>query len=138
MVARLLDIDDPSVRVAVAQSRHVVAATRNRLYALVEAERADGSIDAEVALKWNFTEPGWLREAPLDERMTFLECPQTIFRRVLASCRDLPEQAWRRLDDDRTSWNGWYAPTAMSSTSDRCSSSTPTSRVTRCARSSTN
>jgi hypothetical protein len=100
MVARLLDIDDPIVRVAVAQSRHVDAETRNRLYALVEAERADGSIDAEVALNWNFAEPDWLREAPLDERMTYLDCPHAIFRRVLTFCHDLPEEAWRRLDND--------------------------------------
>lgn len=32
--------------------------------------------------------------------MTYLDCQQTIFRRVLASCRDLPEEAWRRLDND--------------------------------------
>ncbi|WP_425246208.1 hypothetical protein [Streptomyces sp. NEAU-NA10] len=100
MVARLLDIDDPAVRVAVAQSRHVDAETRNRLYALVEAERAAGSVAADVALNWSFAEPGWLREAPLDERMAYLDCPYPIFRRVLASCRDLPEEAWRRLDDD--------------------------------------
>jgi hypothetical protein len=100
MVVRLLDIDDPLVRVAAAQSRHVDAETRDRLYALVEAERADGSIEAEVALSWNFAEPGWLREAPLNERMTYLDCQYTTFRRVLASCHDLPEEAWRRLDND--------------------------------------
>jgi hypothetical protein len=100
MVARLLDIDDPLVRVAAAQSRHVDAETRDRLYALVEAERADGSIKAEVALSWNFAEPDWLREAPLDERMTYLDCQYTTFRCVLASCHDLPEEAWRRLDND--------------------------------------
>ncbi|CAM5289602.1 LRV domain-containing protein OS=Streptomyces aurantiogriseus OX=66870 GN=GCM10010251_89450 PE=4 SV=1 [Streptomyces aurantiogriseus] len=100
MVARLLDIDDPAVRVAVAQSRHVDTETRNRLYALVEAERAAGSIAADVALNWNFAEPGWLREVPLDERLTYLDCSYPIFRRVLASCPDLPEEAWRRLDDD--------------------------------------
>ncbi|MEV7864975.1 hypothetical protein AB0P17_02470 [Streptomyces sp. NPDC088124] len=100
MIARLLDIDDPVVRVAVAQSRHVDAATRDRLFALVEAERANGSLDAAVALDWNFAEPDWLREAPLDERMSYLDCRHTIFRRVLASCDDLPEEAWRRLDND--------------------------------------
>lgn len=100
MVARLLDIDDPLVRIAVAQSRHVDAATRDRLYALVEAERADGSIEAEVALNWNFAEPNWLREAPLNERMGYLDCQYTTFRRVLASCHDLPEEAWRQLDND--------------------------------------
>jgi hypothetical protein len=100
MVARLLDIDDPIVRVGVAQSRHVDAETRNRLYALVEAERAEGSVEAEVALTWNFAEPDWLREVPLDERMTYLDCPHAVFRRVLAYCPDLPEEAWRRLDND--------------------------------------
>ena len=100
MVARLLDVDDPNVRVAVAQSRHVDTETRDRLYALVEAEREAGSIAAQVALDWSSTEPSWLRTAPLDERLTYLDCRQPVFRRVLASCRDLPEEAWRRLDDD--------------------------------------
>ncbi|MFV2118878.1 hypothetical protein ACE14D_10715 [Streptomyces sp. Act-28] len=100
MVARLLDIDDPFVRVAVARSRHVDVDTRDRLHALVEAERADGSIEAEVALSRSFAAPDWLREAPLSERMTYLDCRYTTFRCVLASCRDLPEEAWRRLDND--------------------------------------
>ncbi|MFJ2646102.1 hypothetical protein ACIO1C_05145 [Streptomyces sp. NPDC087420] len=43
MVARLLDVDDPVVCVAVALSRHVDIGTRDRLYALVEAERAEGA-----------------------------------------------------------------------------------------------
>ncbi|MES5820566.1 hypothetical protein [Streptomyces sp. RG80] len=90
MVARLLEFDDPMVRAVVAQSRHIDAATRDRLYA----------DEAKAALTWNFTEPGWLREAPLGERLTYLDCPHAIFRRVLAGSRDLPEQAWRRLDDD--------------------------------------
>ncbi|MFB8036649.1 hypothetical protein ACFC5Z_27675 [Streptomyces sp. NPDC056004] len=100
MVARLLDIDDPLVRVAAAQSRHVDAETRDRLYALVEAERTNGNVEAEVALSWTFAEPDWLRGAPLNERMTYLDCRYTTFRRVLASCHDLPEEAWRRLDND--------------------------------------
>ncbi|WP_329276222.1 variant leucine-rich repeat-containing protein [Streptomyces sp. NBC_01451] len=100
MVARLLDVEDPLVRVTVAQSRHVDDETRDRLYALVEAEQADGSIEADVALNWNFAEPEWLYEAPLNERMTYLDCRYTIFRRVLASCHDLPAEAWHRLDND--------------------------------------
>ncbi|NYV75750.1 hypothetical protein HW445_15735 [Streptomyces sp. UH6] len=100
MAAQLLGIDDPFVRVAAAQSRHVDAETRDRLYALVEAERAGGNIEAEVALSGTFAEPDWLREAPLDERMTYLDCRYTTFRRVLASCHDLPDEAWRRLDND--------------------------------------
>ncbi|MDR6978313.1 hypothetical protein J2X68_005039 [Streptomyces sp. 3330] len=100
MVARLLDSDDPLVRVAAAQSRHVDAGTRDGLYDLVQAERADGSIEAEVALHWNFAEPEWLREAPLNERLTYLDSRYTTFRCVLASCHDLPEEAWRRLDND--------------------------------------
>lgn len=99
-VARLLHVDDPFVRVAVAHSRHVDAETRDRLHALVEAERANGSTEAEAALTWNSTEPDWLRDAPLDERMTYLDSPCTTLRRVLASCHDLPEEAWHRLDGD--------------------------------------
>jgi hypothetical protein len=100
MVARLLDVDDPIVRVAVARSRHVDTETRDRLYARVEAERADGSTEAGVALSWNLATPDWLREAPLEERLTYLDCRHAVFRRVLASCGDLPQEAWRRLDDD--------------------------------------
>ncbi|MYQ47500.1 hypothetical protein GTW40_21010 [Streptomyces sp. SID4985] len=100
MVSQLLDTEDPFVRVAAARSRHVDPETRDRLYALVEAERTDGNIEAEIALSWNIAEPSWLREAPLDERLTCLDCPHTPFRRVLASCRDLPEEAWHRLDND--------------------------------------
>ncbi|CAL9376692.1 hypothetical protein SUDANB121_00979 [Nocardiopsis dassonvillei] len=100
MVARLADVDHPHVRIAAALSRHVDAATRDRLYALLEAEYANGSVEAEVALYWYPAEPDWLREAPLDERLAYLDCPHTVFRRALASCNDLPEEAWRRLDDD--------------------------------------
>lgn len=100
MVARLLDVDDPIVRVAVARSRHVDAETRDRLYALVEAESAGGGVEARVALNWPAPAPDWLREAPLGERLTYLDCRHVAFRIVLASCRDLPEEAWRRLDDD--------------------------------------
>jgi hypothetical protein len=32
--------------------------------------------------------------------MTYLDCQHAIFRRVLASCHDLPEEVWRRLDND--------------------------------------
>lgn len=99
MVARLLESDNPLVRVTVANSRHVDAETRDRLHARVPAERAAGNIEAEM-LDWNTAKPDWLRDAPLSERMTYLDCPHAAFRHVLASCRDLPEEAWRRLDDD--------------------------------------
>lgn len=100
MVARLADVDHPSVRISAALSRHVDAATRDRLYALVEAEYANGSVEAEAALYWFSAEPDWLRDIPLDERLAYLDCPHTVFRCVLASCPDLPAEAWRRLDDD--------------------------------------
>ncbi|MFB7286786.1 hypothetical protein [Actinacidiphila glaucinigra] len=100
MVARLLDVDDPVVRIALAHSRHVDAKTRDSLYAHVEGQRADGSIEAEVALSWNPARPVWLSEAPLAERLTYVDCRHVAFRLVLAACRDLPQEAWRRLDDD--------------------------------------
>ncbi|MEU0835209.1 hypothetical protein [Streptomyces sp. NPDC005969] len=100
MVARLQDSADPSVRVAVAYSRHVTPETRDRLLALVEAEDAAGSDDAAVALRWSPYTPSWLRDAPLAERLAYLDCPHAMFRKVLATGRDLPAEAWQRLDDD--------------------------------------
>lgn len=100
MVARLQDSADPSVRVAVAYSRHVTPETRNRLLALVEAEDAAGSDEAALALHWTPYQPSWLRDAPLAERLTYLDCPHTVFRQILATGRDLPEEAWQRLDND--------------------------------------
>ncbi|MER5354287.1 hypothetical protein ABT093_28640 [Kitasatospora sp. NPDC002551] len=100
MVARFLDLEDPSIRVMVAYSRHTDAATRAGLLAPLEAERAAGSTAAMLALGWTGVSPDWLRAAPLDERLTYLDCPHPAFRRVLASCPDLPDEAWQRLDDD--------------------------------------
>ncbi|WP_426361908.1 hypothetical protein [Streptomyces sp. E-08] len=100
MVARLQDSEDASVRVAVAYSRHTTPENRDRLLARVAAEHAAGSIDAEVALHWSPYRPAWLRDAPLAERLTYLNCPHAVFRRTLAESADLPEEAWKRLDDD--------------------------------------
>ncbi|SNX66242.1 hypothetical protein SAMN06272735_8090 [Streptomyces sp. TLI_55] len=100
MVVQLQDCADPSVRFAVAFSRHVTAETRDRLLALVEAEKAAGGVDARVALDWPSYEPDWLRDAPLAERLSYLDCPHAVMRRVLADGRDLPDEAWQRLDDD--------------------------------------
>ncbi|MEU0939841.1 hypothetical protein [Embleya sp. NPDC005971] len=100
MVSRLQDSADPSVRVAVAYSRHVTPETRDRLLALVEAEDATGSDEAALALHWSPYEPSWLRDAPLAERLTYIDCPHAVFRRILAASRDLPEAAWQTLDED--------------------------------------
>lgn len=100
MVARLQESTDPFVRIAVAHSRHATPETRDRLVALVEAERAAGSLDARLALGWPWYEPRWLREEPLAERLSYLDCPHAAIRRALAAGRDLPDRAWRRLDED--------------------------------------
>ncbi|AZM49518.1 hypothetical protein DMB38_30390 [Streptomyces sp. WAC 06738] len=100
MVAQLLEVDDLHVRVAVTRSRHVDEETRARIYALVEAKDLKGSIEVRMMLDWGLADPDWLREAPVGERMRYLESPHTPFRRVLASCRDLPAEAWQRLDND--------------------------------------
>lgn len=99
MVDQLKDSADPHVQVAVAYSRHVTAEVRDRLLALVAAKQAAGDAAARVALSWP-PSPVWLPEVPLDERLTYLDCPHVVFRQVLASCPDLPEEAWQRLDDD--------------------------------------
>ncbi|MFF0726407.1 hypothetical protein [Streptomyces sp. NPDC004134] len=100
MVAQLLESDDLHVRVAVAQSRHVPEEARARIYALVAAEDRKGNIEVPLLLDWALNDPHWLREAPVSERMRYLESPHTPFRRVLASCHDLPAEAWQRLDAD--------------------------------------
>lgn len=78
----------------------VTAQTRDRLLALVEAEKAAGDDGAWVALHWSDLAPSWVPEVPLSERLVFLDCPHAVFRRALASSRDLPDEAWQRLDDD--------------------------------------
>lgn len=100
MVARLQESTDVFVRTAVAFSRHVTPETRDRLLALLEAEKAAGSSGADLALGWQMYEPRWLGEVPLAERLSYLDCPHAAFRRVLAAGRDLPDEAWRRLDED--------------------------------------
>ncbi|MFK8909109.1 hypothetical protein [Streptomyces sp. YS-3] len=91
---------DPFVRVAVAYSRHVAPEVRDHLLALVKEEYAAGSTDAYVALHWSSYEPSWLRDAPLAERLSYVDCPHAVLRKVLAASRDLPDEAWQRLDDD--------------------------------------
>ncbi|MFD4370758.1 hypothetical protein [Streptomyces sp. NPDC058486] len=100
MVARLQDSEDPAVRVAVAYSRPIAPESRDRLLARVEAEKAAGSIEAEVALHWSSYRPHWLRDEPLAVRLTYLNCPHAVFRQTLAESTDLPDEAWRRLDED--------------------------------------
>ncbi|HEY3505179.1 MAG TPA: hypothetical protein VGN37_20635 [Actinocatenispora sp.] len=100
MVAQLVDHDDPDVQVVLAASRHVDADTRARLYAATEAGAVAGSISARMSLGLTAVNPDWLRAEPLDERLRYLDCPHTVFRRVLATCRDLPAHAWQRLDND--------------------------------------
>ncbi|GAA2155508.1 hypothetical protein GCM10009760_55510 [Kitasatospora kazusensis] len=99
MVERLRDSASPFVRVAVAYSRHTAPTDRDRLLAMVRAEEAAGSIDAEIALHWS-REPDWLRAAPLTERLKHLQSPHTAFRRIVATGRDLPDRSWRLLDED--------------------------------------
>ncbi|MFD4867358.1 hypothetical protein [Streptomyces sp. NPDC058412] len=100
MVTYLQGSEDPHVRVAMAYSRHTAPDTRDRLLALVEAEDESGSDDAGLALHWSPYTPIWLRDAPLAERLTYLQCPHVVFRREVAASRDLPDHAWRQLDDD--------------------------------------
>lgn len=99
-VALLVADPHPFVRGNIVLHRLVDEDTRDRLYAQLAAEAAEGNIDAEVALEWNFVEPDWVREVPLPGRLAYLDSTYVIFRRVLAKSRDLPPQAWQRLDLD--------------------------------------
>ncbi|MFF4392674.1 hypothetical protein ACFY0G_38945 [Streptomyces sp. NPDC001552] len=100
MVTYLQGSEDLQVHVAVAYSRHTTPETRDRLLALVEAENESGRDDAGLALHWSPYSPSWLRDAPLAERLTYLQCPHVVFRREVAASRDLPDHAWRQLDED--------------------------------------
>ncbi|WP_244872187.1 hypothetical protein [Catellatospora sp. TT07R-123] len=99
-IEAMADVPHLVVRLAVAWSRHVDADTRDRLFSQAEAAAAAGDSDARIALAWNVTEPWWLLDEPLERRLSFLDAPRAEFRRVLADCRDLPEHAWQRLDND--------------------------------------
>ncbi|WP_369776409.1 hypothetical protein [Streptomyces sp. R33] len=83
-----------------AYNRHTAPQTRDRLLARVEAEDAAGSDAAAFALHWSPYSPSWLRDAPLAERLTYLQCPHAVFRREVAAGRDLPDEAWSQLDAD--------------------------------------
>lgn len=99
-VARLVTDSDPGVRGNIAQHRLVDAQTRDRLYVQLTEEAKAGSVEAQVALEWNFLEPDWVCEEPLPARLAYLESPHVVFRRALARSRDLPPEAWQRLDGD--------------------------------------
>jgi hypothetical protein len=96
----MISAEDPSLWLAAAYSRGVDVETRDRLIAAVHAEAEAGNLKADIALNWRLVEPTWLREAPEQVRMSYVDCPHVVFRRVVASSRDLPGEAWRRLDND--------------------------------------
>jgi hypothetical protein len=91
---------NPALRLAAAYSNGVDAETRDQLITAVHAECAAGTMDADIALHWMSSEPAWLRQQPLPVRMSYLDCPHAVFRRVIASTRDLPDEAWQQLDND--------------------------------------
>ncbi|MEV0729590.1 hypothetical protein [Polymorphospora sp. NPDC050346] len=99
-VAVLAADPHPSVRGAVAQHRLVDRETRDRLYARLAEENEAGSVDAYVALYWDFAEPDWLLAEPSAIRLAYVDSPHVVFRRVVARSGDLPAQAWQRLDRD--------------------------------------
>ncbi|MEE6263579.1 hypothetical protein [Plantactinospora sonchi] len=100
VVAVLVADPHPLVRAAMMQHPGVDERTRDRLHAELAAEKAAGSLDARVALDWSLAEPIWLRELPLPARLSYLDSRHVAFRRALAGSRDLPPEAWRRLDAD--------------------------------------
>lgn len=99
-VAVLVADPHPFVRGNIVMHRLVDAETRDRLYAQLAAEAAAGTIDAEVALEWNFHEPYWVRDEPLPARLSYVESQHVVFRRAVAGSHPLPEAAWQRLDED--------------------------------------
>ncbi|HWB37476.1 MAG TPA: hypothetical protein VHA75_15780 [Rugosimonospora sp.] len=99
-VALLVADPHPFVRGNIVLHPLIDEDTRDRLYEQLAAEMAAGNIEAKVALQWNFLQPDWIREIPLPARLAYLDSPHAVFRIALASSRDLPPDAWRRLDQD--------------------------------------
>lgn len=99
-VVLLIADPHPFVRSNIVLHRLVDGDTRDRLYAQLAAEAQAGSVDAQVGLEWNFLEPDWVCEEPLSARLVYLESRHVAFRRALARSRDLPAEAWQRLDHD--------------------------------------
>ncbi|MEO3821067.1 hypothetical protein [Plantactinospora sp. B24E8] len=100
VVAVLVADPHPFVRGVMIQHPGVDERTRDRLHAELVAERAAGSIEARVALEGDLAVPTWVRDLPLPARLSYLDSPHVVFRRALATCRDLPSEAWQRLDAD--------------------------------------
>jgi hypothetical protein len=81
-------------------SRHADDATRDRLFDQLAADPSTDDQETMIALTWGFLAPLWLRDEPLEIRVSHVDSPHAAFRRVVAGCPDLPDDLWARLDDD--------------------------------------
>jgi hypothetical protein len=94
---------DPMVWANLVCNRITPELVRAQLYPELEKaiRQSDPSPEAMVAsMMLAHEEVGWLRQLPLEERVSYLDSPCTVFRRSLARHSDLPAEAIARLERD--------------------------------------
>jgi hypothetical protein len=94
---RLAADDDPEVRLRLLVNPDVPAELCEQLRAGLDAEDRF-FVTQYLADAWQDRQlTGWLRDAPLAERLTFLSSPHAWFRQTVAASPDLPPHAVDRL-----------------------------------------
>jgi hypothetical protein len=92
---------DEMVQVTIMQHPSLAEEERTRRYDLCRAAAAAGDEVAEMVVEFfDLFGPDWLRTAPLERRLAYLDSPFAAFREVVAWSRDLPPEAYARLDAD--------------------------------------
>lgn len=98
----LLFLDpDELVQLTILQHPSLTEEERIRRYGSCRAAAAAGDEVAKLAAEFfDVFAPDWLRAAPLERRLAYLDSPFAAFREVVAWSRDLPPEAYARLDAD--------------------------------------
>ncbi|MFC0532112.1 hypothetical protein [Phytohabitans kaempferiae] len=98
---KLTQDSDPLVRIRLVQNPTTPEAVRVRILASLEAEEGQANrfiIPYFLRNAWrDKASLGWLWEAPLDERLAYLDSPHAFFREAVAASPGLPRQAIDRL-----------------------------------------
>lgn len=101
---RLARDSDVLVRIRLVENPRTPEGTRAEVLAALDAEEGEAErwiIRYFLGNAWrDKTSMGWLWEAPLTERLTYLDSPHFFFRRAVAASQGLPQHAVDRLLTD--------------------------------------
>ncbi|GAA1398254.1 hypothetical protein [Catellatospora coxensis] len=134
---RELLFQDPEdeVHLTILQHPSLTEEERIRRYDACQAAAASGDETAEVVVVFfDLVAPDWLRAAPLERRLAYLDSPFIAFREAVAWTRDLPPEAYARLDADpahRVRWAAAKRPDAPPAVLERMLRERGDSRKTR-------